>query len=244
MGRNSVKKNRVKEILDSVFFHTISPPCPWLCFFSEHLNWLVLSITRLQLLSTRVLETHLGGLKAACIGSALSKFRLSVVDGSTYCPRQFFDSGAQSQAQPDIQVQPVQYIWRCKSTPKPIQSISHNVTRTSQDRKWLPWVHLIRCQGFPLHLLSGHCTYIGTFLKCTYLAPITGGFLKMHLSSVATIPAWIWVDPQIRVFRSIYLHNTRIFYKTLHNTRIFTNKSPIIENKYLNHLFWYIISLE
>ena len=44
----------------------------------------MLSITRLQLLSTRVLETHLGGLKAACVGSALSKFRLSVGDGATY----------------------------------------------------------------------------------------------------------------------------------------------------------------
>jgi hypothetical protein len=98
-------------------------------------------------------------------------------DVQWHCPRQFLDSGAQSQAQPDIQVQPVQYIWRCKSTPMPIQSISHNVTRTSQDRKWLPWVHLIRCQGFPLHLLSGHCTYIGTFpkmhLSCSYIREIS-----------------------------------------------------------------------
>ena len=55
-------------------------------------------------------------------------------------PRQFLDSGAQAhgQAQQGIQVQPVQYICSCKSTPRPIQSISHNVTRTSQDRKWLP----------------------------------------------------------------------------------------------------------
>ena len=54
-------------------------------FFSVHLNWKVLSITRLQLFSTRVLETHLGGLKAACIGYALSKIRPSVGDGATYC---------------------------------------------------------------------------------------------------------------------------------------------------------------
>ena len=55
-------------------------------------------------------------------------------------PRQFLDSGAQAhgQAQQGKQVQPVQYICRCKLTPMPIQSISHNVTRTSQDRKWLP----------------------------------------------------------------------------------------------------------
>ena len=55
-------------------------------------------------------------------------------------PQQFLDSGAQAhgQAQQGKQVQPVQYICRCKSTPMPIQSISHNVTRTSQDCKWLP----------------------------------------------------------------------------------------------------------
>ena len=55
----------------------------WTLFFFRQV--LVLSITRLQLFSTRVLETHLGGLKAACIGSAVSKFRPSVGDGATYC---------------------------------------------------------------------------------------------------------------------------------------------------------------
>ena len=50
----------------------------------EHVNWQVLSITRLQLFSTRARESHLGGLKAACIGSAVSKFRPSVGDGATY----------------------------------------------------------------------------------------------------------------------------------------------------------------
>ena len=58
------------------------------------------------------------------------------------CPQQFLDSGTQSQAhsqaQQNMQVQPVQYICMCKSTPRPIQSISHNVARTLQDHKWLP----------------------------------------------------------------------------------------------------------
>ena len=50
------------------------------------------------------------------------------------CPRQFLDSAAQSQAQQGqgIQVKPVQYMCMCKSTPRPIQSISHNVTWTSK----------------------------------------------------------------------------------------------------------------
>ena len=52
-------------------------------FFFEHLNWQVLYITRLQLFRTRVLDSYLGGLKAACIGSALSKFHPSVGDGAT-----------------------------------------------------------------------------------------------------------------------------------------------------------------
>ena len=41
-------------------------------------------------------------------------------DVQRHCPRQFLDSGGQSQAQQDIQVQPVQYICICKSTPMPI----------------------------------------------------------------------------------------------------------------------------
>ena len=59
-----------------------------------------------------------------------------------HCPRQLLDSGAQSQAhvqaQQDIQVQPVQYICMCKSTSRPFQSISQNVTKPLQDHKWLP----------------------------------------------------------------------------------------------------------
>ena len=38
--------------------------------------------------------------------------------------------------------------------PRPIQSISHNVTRTLQDHKWLPWVHLIRCWCVKLLLFT------------------------------------------------------------------------------------------
>ena len=67
----------------TLFLFTPFLPHAWDSVFSEHLNWQVLLITRLQLFSTRVLETHLGGLNAACIGSALSKFRLSVGDGAT-----------------------------------------------------------------------------------------------------------------------------------------------------------------
>ena len=37
----------------------------------------------LTFFSTRVLESYLGGLKAACIGPALSKFRPSVEDRAT-----------------------------------------------------------------------------------------------------------------------------------------------------------------
>ena len=64
------EKKESKNFLDSVFFQTTKndkfSPYPFLTFFS-----------------TRVLETHLGGLKAACIGPALSKFRPSVGDGAT-----------------------------------------------------------------------------------------------------------------------------------------------------------------
>ena len=80
MGGNGLEKNRVQELW---FFSHHFPPMSGTLFFSKHLNWQVLSITRLQLFSTRVLDTHLGGLKAACIGSALFKFRQSVEDGAT-----------------------------------------------------------------------------------------------------------------------------------------------------------------
>ena len=41
----------------------------------------------LTFFSTKVLETHLGGLNAACIRPALSQFRPSVGDEATYCPQ-------------------------------------------------------------------------------------------------------------------------------------------------------------
>ena len=68
----------------TLFFLDHFPPISGTLFFSEHLNWQVLLITRLQLFSTRVLDIHLGGLKAACIGLDVSKFRPSVGDGATY----------------------------------------------------------------------------------------------------------------------------------------------------------------
>ena len=67
MGGKRCEKKQSPRTLGLCFFHTISPHV-WDSVFSEHLNWQVLSINRLQLLSSRVLETHLGGLKAACIG--------------------------------------------------------------------------------------------------------------------------------------------------------------------------------
>ena len=65
------------------FFSDHFSPMSGTLFFSEHLNWQVLSLFRLQLFSTRVLDIHLGGLKAACIGLDVSKFRPSVGDGAT-----------------------------------------------------------------------------------------------------------------------------------------------------------------
>ena len=57
-----------------------SPRISWTLFFY---CWKFLD-QFLTFFSTRVLETHLGGLKAACIGPALSQFRQSVGDGTTY----------------------------------------------------------------------------------------------------------------------------------------------------------------
>ena len=80
------KKKKSPRVLGLCFFSDHFSPMSRTLFFSEHLNWQVLSITRLQFFSTRVLDIHLGGLKAACIGSALSKFRPSFGDGATYAP--------------------------------------------------------------------------------------------------------------------------------------------------------------
>jgi hypothetical protein len=64
-------------------------PWPWPC--RENLQFLVQEFHGLCFFhswknrDSRVLETHLEGLKAACFGPALSKFRPSVRDGATYC---------------------------------------------------------------------------------------------------------------------------------------------------------------
>ena len=75
-----------------LFFQTISPPCLGLCFFQTAKNYKFSLYPFLTFFSPRVLETHFGGLKAACIGPALSKFRPSVGGGATYCTLYTVDS--------------------------------------------------------------------------------------------------------------------------------------------------------
>ena len=72
-----------KQFWNSVYFQAISPPCLGLCFFQTTKNEKFPLYPFLIFFNTRVLETHLGGLKAACMGPVLSKFRLSVGDGAT-----------------------------------------------------------------------------------------------------------------------------------------------------------------
>ena len=87
-----LEKNRVKEILG-------------LCFFPNHFSPMSGTTKNdkfslypfLTFFSTRVLETHLGGLKAACIDPALSKFRPSVGDGATYPTPSTVHTGHRSQ---------------------------------------------------------------------------------------------------------------------------------------------------
>ena len=83
MGEKWSEKKQSPRTLELCFFQDHFSPMSGTLFFSEHLKWQVLLITRLRLYSTRVLDIHLGGLKAACIGSAVSKFRPSVKDGAT-----------------------------------------------------------------------------------------------------------------------------------------------------------------
>ena len=83
-GRIGSEKNRVQEILGLFFYRSISPPCLGLCFFQTTKNYKFSLYPFLTFFSTRVLESHLGGLKAACIGPALSKFRPNVGDRATY----------------------------------------------------------------------------------------------------------------------------------------------------------------
>ena len=76
---SKLEKTESKKFLHSVIFWTTSAPCQTTKNDKFSL-YLFLTFS-----STRVLETHLvlGGLKAACIGPALSKFCLSVGDGAT-----------------------------------------------------------------------------------------------------------------------------------------------------------------
>ena len=83
MGGKWSGKKQSPRTLGLCFFPDHFSPMSGTLFFSEHLNWQVLSLFRLQLFSTRVLDIHLGGLKAACIGFDVSKFRPSVGDGAT-----------------------------------------------------------------------------------------------------------------------------------------------------------------
>ena len=83
-GEISQNKIEFKNFLDSVFLQAISPPCLGLVFFFKTTKNEKFSLYPfLTFFSPRVLETHLRGLKAACIGPALSKFRPSVGDGAT-----------------------------------------------------------------------------------------------------------------------------------------------------------------
>ena len=74
---NAGKKS--KKFLDSVFLSHFSP----MSIFQTTKNFKFSLCPFLTFFSTRVLETHLEVLKAACIGPALSQFRQSVGDGAT-----------------------------------------------------------------------------------------------------------------------------------------------------------------
>ena len=83
MGAKWSEKKQSPRTLGLCFFPDHFSPMSGTLLFSEHMNWQVLSITRMQLFGTKVLDIHLGGLKAACIGLDVSKFRPSVGDGAT-----------------------------------------------------------------------------------------------------------------------------------------------------------------
>ena len=77
-------KNQSSQKVRTLFFFTAFLPHVWdSVFFQTIRNYMFSLYPFLIFFSTRVLETHLGGLKAACIGPALSKFRQSVGDGAT-----------------------------------------------------------------------------------------------------------------------------------------------------------------
>ena len=78
MGEKWLKKKQSPRISWTLFFFEPFLPHDWdSVFFQTTKNYKFSLYPFLTFFSTRVLETHLGGLKAACIGPALSKFRLS-----------------------------------------------------------------------------------------------------------------------------------------------------------------------
>ena len=95
-GWEMVKKKKSKKFLDFflLLFRTISSPCLGLFFFQITQNYMFSLYSFLTFFSTRVLETHLGGIKAACIGPALSKFCPSVGDGQLLSPLPYFITGS------------------------------------------------------------------------------------------------------------------------------------------------------
>ena len=83
-GGNGEKKDRVQELLDSVFSHHSSPMSGTLLFFRTLKLAIPLSLSHfLKFFRIRVLDTHYGCQAAVCTGSAPTKFHLSVGDGAT-----------------------------------------------------------------------------------------------------------------------------------------------------------------
>ena len=114
-GRNGLEKKESKNFLDSVFVEAGKKQSPKnSCFFTNHFflmsgttNNDKFSLHPFQtFFSTRVLETNLVGLKAACIGPALSKFRPSVGDGANQYTRLYNQSNIKLEGR-------VCYIFEC-----------------------------------------------------------------------------------------------------------------------------------
>ena len=78
-----LEEHRVKEILGLCLFSSHFSPMSGTLFFQTIKNEKFPIYPFLISFSNRVLETHLGGLKAARIGPALSKLCPSVGDGAT-----------------------------------------------------------------------------------------------------------------------------------------------------------------
>ena len=81
--RISWKKTESNKFLESVFFKPFLPHVWDSVFFQTTKNNKFSQYPFQTFFSTRVLETYLGGLKLACIGPALSKFRPSCGNGAT-----------------------------------------------------------------------------------------------------------------------------------------------------------------